>query len=170
MGLNSGNHECRQLTRNHNFWSDCIIKYDQEIYDILMECFDKLPICAIINGKFLAVHGGLSPDVADVAAFDFLTQGQRNQPRQPIHGGPGNRESLRLSLVGPHRESLRPNGQLLRVQRLPRMRLLLRIEQYETLPGNQQVAHGHQVDSPGHTRSSLRASAGSPGATAHFHW
>jgi len=57
------------LTRNHNFWSDCIVKYDQEIYDLMMESFDKLPICAIINGKFLAVHGGLSPDVLDVSVM-----------------------------------------------------------------------------------------------------
>lgn len=32
----------------------------------MMDSFDKLPICAIVNGKFLAVHGGLSPDVLDV--------------------------------------------------------------------------------------------------------
>lgn len=68
-----GNHECRQLTRSHNFWSDCIIQYDQEIYDLMMETFDYLPICAIINGKFLAVHGGLSPDVLDVKSSFIFT-------------------------------------------------------------------------------------------------
>ena len=36
-----------------------------------MDSFDKLPICAIVNGKFLAVHGGLSPDVLDVSFFNF---------------------------------------------------------------------------------------------------
>lgn len=41
-------------------------KFDQEIYELFMESFDMFPVAAIINGKFLAIHGGLSPELKKV--------------------------------------------------------------------------------------------------------
>ena len=38
-----------------------LYKYDQEVYDMFMDSFDLFPICAIVNAKFIALHGGLSP-------------------------------------------------------------------------------------------------------------
>ncbi|EGR27320.1 ser thr protein phosphatase family protein, putative [Ichthyophthirius multifiliis] len=58
-----GNHESRQMTTYFNFRSECLSKYDQEIYDLIMDSFDLLPLSCIINGKFLALHGGISPDL-----------------------------------------------------------------------------------------------------------
>lgn len=58
-----GNHECRQMTSYHYFREECLQKYDQEIYDLIMESFDRMPMACIINGQFLALHGGLSPDL-----------------------------------------------------------------------------------------------------------
>ena len=43
-----------------------LYKYDQEIYDLCMESFDLIPIACIVNGKFLAVHGGISPELTSV--------------------------------------------------------------------------------------------------------
>jgi serine/threonine-protein phosphatase 2B catalytic subunit len=43
-----------------------LYKYDQEIYDLLMDSCDLLPIACIVNGKFLAVHGGISPELKTV--------------------------------------------------------------------------------------------------------
>merc|ERR1711904_40588 len=37
--------------------------YNAGVYDAIMDCFDNLPLAATINGKFLAVHGGISPDL-----------------------------------------------------------------------------------------------------------
>ena len=31
-----------------------------------MESFDLIPISCIVNGKFLAVHGGISPELTNV--------------------------------------------------------------------------------------------------------
>ncbi len=61
-----GNHECRQLTSFFNFKLECDVKYDEEVYERVMESFDALPIACIINEKFVAVHGGISPEVESV--------------------------------------------------------------------------------------------------------
>lgn len=58
-----GNHECRQMSSFFNFRAECLYKYDLEIYDLVMESFDALPIACIVNNKFIAVHGGISPEL-----------------------------------------------------------------------------------------------------------
>jgi serine/threonine-protein phosphatase 2B catalytic subunit len=58
-----GNHECRQMTQFFNFRTECLYKYDQETYDLFMESFDALPISCLVNDKFLALHGGISPEL-----------------------------------------------------------------------------------------------------------
>lgn len=61
-----GNHECRQMTQFFNFRAECIHKYDQETYELFMESFDALPIACLVNDKFLALHGGLSPELKTI--------------------------------------------------------------------------------------------------------
>lgn len=45
-----GNHETRGMTNDFNFREECIEKYDQELYDLVMDAFDQLPIAANVNG------------------------------------------------------------------------------------------------------------------------
>jgi serine/threonine-protein phosphatase 2B catalytic subunit len=61
-----GNHECRQMTSFFNFKHECEIKYDGEVYDRIMDSFDALPLSCIINEKFIALHGGISPGIQTV--------------------------------------------------------------------------------------------------------
>eukprot|EP01057_Protomagalhaensia_wolfi_P005730 Protomagalhaensia_wolfi_Nauph_80__5729@NODE_68_length_4033_cov_20_317977_g54_i0_p1_GENE_NODE_68_length_4033_cov_20_317977_g54_i0NODE_68_length_4033_cov_20_317977_g54_i0_p1_ORF_typecomplete_len491_score86_20Metallophos/PF00149_28/5_5e37Metallophos_2/PF12850_7/7_2e05_NODE_68_length_4033_cov_20_317977_g54_i05452017 len=56
-----GNHECRQMTAFFNFRDECEYKYDTTVYQAFMESFDTLSLAAVINNRFLALHGGLSP-------------------------------------------------------------------------------------------------------------
>jgi serine/threonine-protein phosphatase 2B catalytic subunit len=51
------------MTENFNFKEEVLFKYDEEIYDRIMELFDCLAISALIEGKILAVHGGISPEI-----------------------------------------------------------------------------------------------------------
>lgn len=46
--------------------SQGLAKYDQEVYDFVMELFDNLPLSAIVNNKFLCIHGGISTDFQTV--------------------------------------------------------------------------------------------------------
>jgi len=78
-----GNHECRHLTSFFNFKDECVYKYDLDIYEAIMECFDNLPIAATINGKFLCCHGGLSPDIStlkDIEELDRFQEVPREGP------------------------------------------------------------------------------------------
>lgn len=61
-----GNHECRLMTQSLNFGAECLEKYDQEIYDLFIELFNFLPLSAVINGKFIAVHAGISPQLRNI--------------------------------------------------------------------------------------------------------
>jgi len=66
-----GNHECRQVTSYFNFKQECEVKYDIEIYNIFIATFECLPIGCIINNKFVAVHGGISPTIDKVSRYSF---------------------------------------------------------------------------------------------------
>ena len=49
-----------------------------------MDSFDSLPLSCIVNGKFLGLHGGISPDLK---VLDDLNKIKRFQepPRQGIY-------------------------------------------------------------------------------------
>lgn len=78
-----GNHECRQMTSFFNFREECEYKYDISVYNTLMNAFDTLPLAATINGKFLAVHGGLSPELSTTKAINGIDRFQE-PPREGL--------------------------------------------------------------------------------------
>lgn len=45
---------------------ECKYKYDQEVYDFIMDSFDNLPLACVINNQFLTLHGGISPEMRTV--------------------------------------------------------------------------------------------------------
>ncbi len=51
------------MTENFNFRLEVEDKYDVEMYEIMMESFDNLPLAALVDNKILAVHGGISPEL-----------------------------------------------------------------------------------------------------------
>ena len=55
-----GNHETRECTEDYNFREQMIIKYDEEAYDAVIDAFHQLPLVAVVNGEYLALHGGIS--------------------------------------------------------------------------------------------------------------
>ena len=68
-----GNHECRQMTSYFNFRQEVLSKYDQAVYDLIMESFDAMPLSCIVNEKFIALHGGISPELKSVRKEEIHT-------------------------------------------------------------------------------------------------
>ena len=59
-----GNHETRQITTVYGFYDETIRKYgNANPWKYCTEVFDYLGIGAVVEGKVLCVHGGLSPDI-----------------------------------------------------------------------------------------------------------
>jgi serine/threonine-protein phosphatase 2B catalytic subunit len=51
------------MTENFNFRVEVEEKFDPQVYDLLMDSFDSLPLSALVDNKILAVHGGISPEL-----------------------------------------------------------------------------------------------------------
>lgn len=58
-----GNHESRNMTENFTFRAECIQRYDMDTYNLFMELFDSMPLACIVDGKYLGMHGGISPEL-----------------------------------------------------------------------------------------------------------
>mmetsp|Transcript_10231 Transcript_10231/g.10196 ORF Transcript_10231/g.10196 Transcript_10231/m.10196 type:complete len:232 (+) Transcript_10231:284-979(+) len=67
-----GNHECRQMTESFNFRIEVEEKNDLDVYELFMDSFDCLPIAALIDNKIIAVHGGISPELQNIAVLNKL--------------------------------------------------------------------------------------------------
>jgi serine/threonine-protein phosphatase 2B catalytic subunit len=63
-----GNHESRAMTEHFTFREEVLAKYDNDesIYELFMDVFALLPIAAEVNGDYLCMHGGISPELVTV--------------------------------------------------------------------------------------------------------
>merc|ERR1719454_39807 len=58
-----GNHECASINRIYGFYDECKRRYNIKLWKTFTDCFNCLPIAAIIDEKIFCCHGGLSPEL-----------------------------------------------------------------------------------------------------------
>jgi len=58
-----GNHECASINRIYGFYDECKRRYSIKLWKTFTDCFNTLPVSAIVDEKILCMHGGLSPEI-----------------------------------------------------------------------------------------------------------
>ncbi|CAI9775977.1 unnamed protein product [Fraxinus pennsylvanica] len=61
-----GNHECASVNRIYGFYDECKRRFNARLWKTFTDCFNCLPVAAVIDEKILCMHGGLSPDLHDL--------------------------------------------------------------------------------------------------------
>ncbi|KAF8010858.1 hypothetical protein BT93_J1489 [Corymbia citriodora subsp. variegata] len=69
-----GNHECASINRIYGFYDECKRRFNVRLWKAFTDCFNCLPVAALIDDKILCMHGGLSPDLLNLDQI-------RNLPR-----------------------------------------------------------------------------------------
>lgn len=61
--LTRGNHESSSINRIYGFYDECRRRYNIKLWKTFTDCFNCLPVAALVEQKILCMHGGLSPDL-----------------------------------------------------------------------------------------------------------
>ncbi|XP_057550750.1 serine/threonine-protein phosphatase PP1 isozyme 9 isoform X2 [Amaranthus tricolor] len=67
-----GNHEDAKINRIYGFYDECKRRFNVRMWKIFTDCFNCLPVAALINEKILCMHGGLSPDLNNLKQIDEI--------------------------------------------------------------------------------------------------
>jgi len=58
-----GNHEVANVNRIYGFYDECKRRYNIKLWKTFTDCFNCMPVAAVIADKIFCCHGGLSPDL-----------------------------------------------------------------------------------------------------------
>ena len=59
-----GNHECASLNRIYGFYDECKRRYSVKLWRTFADCFNCMPVAAVVEEKIFCMHGGLSPELS----------------------------------------------------------------------------------------------------------
>ncbi|KAL6909331.1 hypothetical protein ACP4OV_001612 [Aristida adscensionis] len=67
-----GNHECASVNRVYGFYDECKRRYSVRLWRLFADCFNCLPVAALVDARVLCLHGGLSPHLRSLAQIRAL--------------------------------------------------------------------------------------------------
>jgi serine/threonine-protein phosphatase PP1 catalytic subunit len=67
-----GNHECATISRIYGFYEECKRRFSIKLWKEFIECFNFLPLTAIVEEKIFCMHGGLSPELNKIDDIEAI--------------------------------------------------------------------------------------------------
>lgn len=67
-----GNHEDQNITKIYGFLDECKRRYNIKLWKEFINMFNYLPVAALVEGRILCMHGGLSPELKDLKQITRL--------------------------------------------------------------------------------------------------
>ncbi|XP_020800276.1 serine/threonine-protein phosphatase alpha-2 isoform [Drosophila serrata] len=67
-----GNHESSDVNRVYGFYDECKRRYSIKLWRTFVDCYNCMPVSAIVGDRIFCVHGGLSPDLKSLDDIKFL--------------------------------------------------------------------------------------------------
>ena len=62
-----GNHECSSLNRIYGFFDECKRRYSVKLWKAFCDCFNCMPVAAIVENRIFCCHGGISPELTNLS-------------------------------------------------------------------------------------------------------
>lgn len=72
--ITRGNHECASINSLYGFYDECKRRYSVNLWKTFINCFNCLPVAALLDEKILCMHGGLSKDLKKVDQIKLISR------------------------------------------------------------------------------------------------
>eukprot|EP00903_Cladosiphon_okamuranus_P006663 g6505.t1 len=69
-----GNHESASINKMYGFYDECKRRYSTKLWRTFTDCFNCLPVAAIVDDKIFCAHGGLSPELFDMEQINRVSR------------------------------------------------------------------------------------------------
>ncbi|XP_022232417.2 serine/threonine-protein phosphatase alpha-2 isoform-like [Drosophila obscura] len=69
-----GNHESAGINRIYGFFDECKRRYTIKLWRTFVDCYNCMPVAAIVDEKIFCCHGGLSPDLLNMNQVSQLSR------------------------------------------------------------------------------------------------
>lgn len=83
-----GSYESRQMTQCYGFYDECMQCYTHhgaDVWQWFTDCFDYLPLSAVIDNQIFCVHSGMSPSISNIDQIRELPRGTDYPNDGPIN-------------------------------------------------------------------------------------
>lgn len=67
-----GNHECASINRIYGFYDECKRRFNVKLWRTFVDIFNCMPVAALIAGRILCMHGGLSPELLSLEKINKI--------------------------------------------------------------------------------------------------